>query len=73
MSGLELVHPVEANELFVAMPEPLIEGLHRAGFAFHRWSAAAEAGPPVVRLVTGFATTEADVDALLQAAGSIAG
>ena len=73
VSGLELVHPVEANELFVAMPEPLIEGLHRAGFEFHRWSAAVEAGPPVVRLVTGFATMEADVDALLQAAGSIAG
>ena len=29
--GVRLVQPVEANELFLAMPEPLIAGLHGAG------------------------------------------
>ncbi|MFZ1425187.1 MAG: low specificity L-threonine aldolase, partial [Geminicoccaceae bacterium] len=67
-----LVHPVEANELFVAMPEPLVAELHRDGFQFHRWSSPADPGPPVVRLVTSFATGEAEVDALLEAAAGIA-
>ena len=31
LPGLRLVQPVEANELFVAMPEPLIGSLRRAG------------------------------------------
>ena len=45
----------------------------REGFEFHRWSGGGSRPAPVVRLVTGFATTEADVDGLLRAAGSIAG
>lgn len=73
LPGSRLVHPVEANELFVAMPEALASGLRDRGFLFHRWSSPTATDDPVLRLVTSFATTEADVDDLLQAAAAIAG
>jgi threonine aldolase len=66
--GLRLVQPVQANELFVALPEPLIEALLADGFEFYRWVAPAGTPGPVVRLVTSFCTTEADVDLLIAAA-----
>jgi threonine aldolase len=70
--GLLLVQPVEANELFVAMPEGIIGGLREEGFAFHGWLAPAGIDGPVVRLVTSFATTADDVDDLVRSAGTIA-
>ena len=68
LPGLRLVQPVEANELFLTMPESLIRSLHAAGFVFYRWMSAAGAQDPVVRLVTSFATQPADVDPLVSAA-----
>jgi threonine aldolase len=65
LPGLRLVQQVEANELFVAMPEPLIAALHGQGFAFHRWLAPPGVTEPVVRLVTSFATEPAEVDGLI--------
>ena len=53
------------------MPDQLVAGLQRDGFQFHRWSWPTDPGPAVVRLVTSFATGEAEVDALLEAAASI--
>jgi threonine aldolase len=65
---LRLVQPVEANELFVAMPQPLIEALWGEGFVFYDWiDPPGEAGP-TVRLVTSFATRPDQVDALVAAA-----
>jgi threonine aldolase len=60
--GLHLRHAVEANEIFVEMPEALIEALFARGFHFYRWD-----GPQgnCVRLVTAFDTDIADVDAFL--------
>jgi threonine aldolase len=52
----ELVYPVQANEVFVRLPEPMIEKLEAGGFVFYRY------GGGVIRLVTSFATTEEDVD-----------
>jgi threonine aldolase len=72
LPGLRLVQPVEANELFVAMPERLVAGLHGQGFAFHRWLEPPGTDGPVVRLVTSFATMAGDVDELVQAAGQLA-
>lgn len=72
LAGPELVQPVEANELFVALPEPWIAALHEQGFAFHRWGAAPGTALPVVRLVTSFATRPEEVDALLAAAAALA-
>jgi len=53
--GLSFRDPVEANEIFVAMPDPLIKGLQQAGHAFYRWEGQ------VCRLVTSFATTQAEI------------
>lgn len=61
--GARLVHPTEANEVFVALPEPVIDALAAAGFGFYRWD-----GAGCLRLVTAFDTREADIDAFLAAA-----
>jgi threonine aldolase len=58
----------EANILFCQLPQPMIEGLLAQGFRFYhdRW------GQGVVRLVTSFATTVADVDHFIAAAQRLA-
>ena len=65
LPGVKLCHPVEANELFVALPEPVITGLLAAGFQFYRWDGAEGS---VVRLVTAFNTVEADIQAFVTCA-----
>jgi len=62
--GVALLHPVEANELFVLMPEPVIEGVEQAGFRFYRWPT--EEGP-CVRLVTAFDTEAGHAEGLVSA------
>jgi len=60
LPGVALEHPVEANELFVRLPEPAIAALETAGFGFYRWDGG------LVRLVTAFDTPAASVDAFLK-------
>ncbi|CAO3437572.1 threonine aldolase family protein [Azospirillum doebereinerae] len=60
LPGVMLEHPVEANELFVRLPEPTIAALEAAGFGFYRWDDG------LVRLVTAFDTPAASVDAFLK-------
>ena len=62
--GVSLLHPVEANELFVLMPEPVLAALETAGFLFYRWPA--DEGP-CIRLVTAFDTEAGHADALVAA------
>ena len=62
LPGVSLRDPVEANELFVAMPDGIKDGLEARGFRFYRWDES------VIRLVTAWNTDEADVDAFLAAA-----
>jgi threonine aldolase len=62
LPGARLAHPCEANEVFVALPEPVIARLEQAGAGFHRWGGP---GSTVVRFVCAFDTPEADVDRLL--------
>ena len=66
--GVHLRHPVEANELFVEMPNSLIETLFARGFQFYRWN-----GPQgnCVRLVTAFNTAADDVDVFLTTARGV--
>ena len=59
--GARLRHAVEANEIFVSLPEPVIAGLEADGFLFYRWPGE---DATLLRLVTAFDTLEADVDAL---------
>ncbi|WP_416968773.1 threonine aldolase family protein [Streptomyces sp. 4F14] len=67
--GVELLGAADANILFVRFPQEVIDGLLAEGFVFYhdRW------GTGVVRLVTSFATTEGEIDALLKAAARLAG
>jgi len=69
LAGVRLRHPVEANEIFVELPEPVIRGLFDLGFLFHRWGGDADT---CVRLVTAFDTAPAAVDSLIAAAKRLA-
>ncbi|MCH8214085.1 MAG: low specificity L-threonine aldolase [Proteobacteria bacterium] len=68
--GAALRHPVEANEVFVSLPEPVIGGLLDDGFQFYRWE---REGATLLRLVTAFNTRAEDVDAFAAAARRHAG
>jgi threonine aldolase len=64
--GLAPVWPVEANELFVALPRQADERLKAAGASYYPWVTEALPSrlPPdtvLVRLVTSFATSEAEI------------
>ncbi|MDE0335122.1 MAG: beta-eliminating lyase-related protein [Defluviicoccus sp.] len=61
--NISLLAPVEANLIFLDMPESLVEGLRAEGFDIH-----AARGNASVRLVTSYATTGDDVDRLIDAA-----
>jgi threonine aldolase len=58
-------YPIEANEVFVELPERVIEGLLADGFRFVRWGGEVSR---LVRLVTSFATSPDEVQAFVQAA-----
>ena len=64
--GVEMLDETVSNMFFCKMPKAMIEHLFAQGFYFYtdRW------GENVVRLVTNFTTTKADVDALINAAKS---
>lgn len=64
---VNLCHPVEANEIFIQLPEPVIAGMLADGFQFYRWEGE---NSTIVRLVTAFNTREEDVTALIEAAAS---
>jgi threonine aldolase len=63
-----LLGVTDANILFCRLPRQVTEGLLGDGYAFYhdRWE------PGVVRFVTSFATSEQDVDGLLQAVNGYA-
>jgi threonine aldolase len=63
--GIRLVQQVQANEIFAAMPDELIEALQGDGAHFYRWIEVAGETLPVVRLVTSYATTDEEVERLL--------
>ncbi|MFP6731503.1 MAG: low specificity L-threonine aldolase [Alphaproteobacteria bacterium] len=60
--GVSLLHPVQGNELFVTMTEPVLSGLLADGCTFNRWT---EGGVVTARLVTAFNTAPKDVDAFI--------
>jgi threonine aldolase len=63
--GARLVHSVEANEIFVDLPESAIRGLASDGFHFYRWLGE---NKPRLRLVAAFNTKESDVAAFIASA-----
>ena len=66
LPGVSLVEPVETNEVFARVPEAMAAGMEARGVGFYRWS---EDGSGVmIRLVTSFASTVAEIDLALGAA-----
>ncbi|NJK72523.1 MAG: low specificity L-threonine aldolase [Synechococcaceae cyanobacterium SM2_3_60] len=59
LPGVRLLHPVEANEVFIALPEAMVQVLEAAGFRFYHWS------PGSYRLVMAFDTHPADLERFL--------
>jgi threonine aldolase len=60
-AGARLLHPVEANELFVDLSGGAAATLRAAGAHFYDWP---QDGPGAARLVVAWDTPEADIDAL---------
>jgi threonine aldolase len=71
VAGARLMHPVQANELFVELPEETTAALEMQGFGFYRWPLNTAQAGVTVRLVTCFATSSADVDEFIAAAKMI--
>ena len=67
VEGVELLHPVEANELFLAMPQAVFAALEATGFGLYPPAPAAD-GRCALRLVTCFDTAPGDVERLIAAA-----
>jgi threonine aldolase len=65
LPGFRFRHPVEANELFVEMPDRVIRALLGDGFRFYRWGGETA---ECIRLVTSFVTLAEDVDRFTAAA-----
>jgi threonine aldolase len=65
--GIAPIWPVEANEVFVALPAHAIERLTASGASFYPWTTSSAPkrlarDAVLVRLVASFATTEEEVD-----------
>lgn len=68
LQGVELLHPVDANEVFMMLPEAMRDTLTADGFGFY------DRGGGEVRMVAAFNTRPEDVDAFIaSAAGSAKG
>jgi threonine aldolase len=61
------VWPVEANEVFVRLPHATVARLRKAGAVFDDWEPPGD-GSTLIRLVTSFATPDADVSEFLRIA-----
>ena len=64
LPGAKLQSPVEANEIFIDLPEPVLQRLEAAGGKFYRWDST------VIRLVTAWNTAEESVARFIAAAAS---
>lgn len=60
--GVEILHPVQANEIFLRLAEPMMAALVAAGIGIERWDGPAGRR---TRLVTAFNTDPADVEAMI--------
>ncbi len=65
--GVELLSPVQGNEIFVRMPTSLVQAIEAEGYLLQAWENP-EGGQQVMRLVTAFDTDPKAVDGLLAAA-----
>jgi len=68
ISGVRLLHPTQANEVFAVLPEGMVAALEEEGFGFYRWPMQVEPGEVAIRLVTSFMARSEAVEALVSAA-----
>ena len=68
VAGASLLQSVDANEVFVALPEATVAALERQGFGFYRWPLSKTSQGVAIRLVTSYATPRAHVAEFLAAA-----
>ncbi len=71
LPGVELLAPVEANEVFARLPRQAMTGLREDGFVFYDWDSrgGVDDDTSEIRLVPAFDTAEEDVEEFLSAAG----
>jgi threonine aldolase len=67
LAGVKILHPVEANEIFVQMPVGMVKSLE-SQFKFYRWPLHASDEGIAVRLVSSYVTPATDVDEFIAAA-----
>jgi|SRR5581483_4254467 len=65
--GAEIACPVEANAVFVRLPDAVVTKLRKAGARFYDW-APSQNGRTLIRLVCSFATPESAVAGFVAAA-----
>ncbi len=65
--GAEIAHPVEANAVFVRLPDATVAKLRQAGARFYDW-APSDGARTLIRLVAAFATPEVDVERFVEIA-----
>jgi len=63
LPGVGFASPTMANEVFPVLPSGILPGLRAAGFVFYDWGAPGSGG---IRLVPGFGTDAADVEAFIE-------
>jgi len=73
LPGAALLYPVQANEVFLRLPEATVAGLEAAGFRFYRWAEKPDGADVTLRLVTAFDSDPAAVEALIETARRLAG
>ena len=66
LPGLEPAFPCEANAVFLRMPNELVRRLQQGGWRFYKFIE-----PDIYRLMCSWATTEGDIDALVNDVKSI--
>jgi threonine aldolase len=69
IAGVQIAEPVEANEVFADMPDPLARKLREAGALFYEWEKR-ENSRTLIRLVLSFLTPAEDVNEFLHLARS---
>jgi len=65
LPGARLAHPVEANEIFIDLPEAAVAALEKAGFVVYRWNGP---GTTLLRLVVSWSSIQNDADRLVATA-----
>jgi threonine aldolase len=68
VAGATLLQSVQANELFVELPEATVAALEAQGFGFYRWPLSVTPQGVAIRLVTSYSTPRASVDEFIAAA-----